>query len=599
MRSQHRLSFESLEGRRLLSAALVDQIVAVPQLTLEPAASGSTSSSVAGYSPQQIQHAYGFDQISLANGIKGDGSGQTIAIVDAYNDPKIASDLHTFDQQFGLSDPDLKVVSQTGSTSALPANNAGWSGEIALDVEWAHAMAPGANILLVEAKSATLNDLLIAVDYARNADGVSVVSMSWGINEFSLETSFDSDFTTPAGHQGVTFIASAGDEGSWSGASWPSVAPGVLSVGGTTLYTSDSSGTYVGETGWTGSGGGISSFESEPSYQSTIQGTGARTAPDVSFNANPNTGFAVYDSVPFQGVSGWQVAGGTSAGAPQWAALVAIADQGRTLIGVGTLDSATGTLPALYSTYSSAGTYTSNIHDVRLGRSSFFVAARPGYDLVTGLGSPQASGIVQVLVGDGTRSANVSSKVVIASSAGGTRAQPLATQQGSVVSPPPAPPSSPFSGARIVAPVNQVLSEPTQQTRAISRANAGQSTATLRTVLSNTNGGSAPLGATPRRPMSGVFSTRGSENGVTPMHPYYHLATQSLDEQNSELAQLPAATADAATLGALADPTDPSQAWKQWGTVIAAGVVVGAWAAQRNRKVATDVRNALARHFRS
>ena len=92
MRQHHSLSFESLEGRRLLSAALVDQIVAVPQFTLDPAASGSTSSSISGYSPQQVQHAYRFDQINLVNGIKGDGSGQTIAIVDAYNAPTIVSD---------------------------------------------------------------------------------------------------------------------------------------------------------------------------------------------------------------------------------------------------------------------------------------------------------------------------------------------------------------------------------------------------------------------------------------------------------------------------------------------------------------------------
>src|SRR5262249_52962977 len=159
--------------------------------------------------------------------VAGDGTGQTIAIVDAYDNPDIATDLHVFDQQFGLPDPPEFTKVALNS----PQPNADWAGEIALDVEWAHAIAPGAKILLVEARSWNLNDLTAAVDYAANQPGVSAVSMSWGANEWPGEHASDSHFLTPTGHSGVTFVASAGDNGAIP--EWPSVAPNVLSVGGT------------------------------------------------------------------------------------------------------------------------------------------------------------------------------------------------------------------------------------------------------------------------------------------------------------------------------------------------------------------------------
>ena len=212
------LNIESLETRCLLSAT--SQIVAQPSLQISPMLA---TSSIQGLTPQQVRKAYGFDQISIA-GVSGSGAGQTIAIVDAYNDPNIASDLMTFDKQFSLPDPVLKKVSQTGSSTALPATDSGWATEISLDVEWAYAIAPKANILLVEAKSDSLSDLLAGVDYARNAAGVSVVSLSWGSSEFYQESQYDSHFTTPAGHTGVTFVAASGDEGSRFGPSWPSTS---------------------------------------------------------------------------------------------------------------------------------------------------------------------------------------------------------------------------------------------------------------------------------------------------------------------------------------------------------------------------------------
>jgi hypothetical protein len=383
--------------------------------TLEPRELFSTTT-VSGYTPAQIRHAYGFDQVSFDNGsVTADGTGQTIAIVDAFNDPNIASDVQVFDSQFSLPSLNLSVVNQTGG-SKLPTTDAGWATEISLDVEWAHAIAPGAKILLVEANSDSVSDLMAAVNYARGAAGVSVVSMSWGGSEFfswnggesSSQTNYDPYFTTPSGHQGVTFIAAAGDSGAFSGVQWPSSSPNVISVGGTTL-TLDSNGNYVSESSWSGTSGGYSQVESEPSYQENVQTTGVRTTPDVSYNADPNTGFAVYDSLAYQGSSGWQVYGGTSAGAPQWAALVAIADQGRTLAGEGTLDGASQTLPMIYALYNSSSTDSAAFNDVvdttspgrwhwRWGGYGQGNQATTGYDLSTGLGTPKAAGLVAALV---------------------------------------------------------------------------------------------------------------------------------------------------------------------------------------------------------
>ena len=175
------------------------------------------------HTPAQIRQAYGFNQISQ------DGSGQTIAIVDAYNAPTIRNDLATFDSQFGLqAPPNFTILNQNGGGS-LPGTDAGWAGEISLDVEWAHAIAPNANIVLVEANSASLQDLLAAVNAAKAIPGVSTVSMSWGGSEFESfsgaefenQTQLDPFFTTPPGHQGITFIAAAGDTGLYNGAQWP------------------------------------------------------------------------------------------------------------------------------------------------------------------------------------------------------------------------------------------------------------------------------------------------------------------------------------------------------------------------------------------
>jgi hypothetical protein len=231
------------------------------------------------------------------------------------------------------------------------------------------------------------SDLTAAVNWARQQPGVSVVSMSWGSQETAGDHAYDSIFTTPAGHAGVTFVASSGDSSAWTnpqrtqvGVEWPASDPTVLSVGGTSLQVT-SSGGYLGELAWTGGGGGYSRVYGEPSYQRGVQNTGVRTVPDVSYDADPNTGVPIYSS----SAGGWLVTGGTSAAAPQWAGLVALADQGRALVGLGPLDGASQTIPSLYR-------FPSDLRDVTSGSNGF--SATRGYDLATGLGTPIAVKIV-------------------------------------------------------------------------------------------------------------------------------------------------------------------------------------------------------------
>ena len=399
-RPRTKILFEVLEDRCVPAAtATVDYIISPLAGTTQYSSPGAV-----GLTPSQIRTAYGFNAISFGS-ITGDGKGQTIAIVDAYDDPKFVSstsssfstsDLHLFDTAFGIADPpSFTKVNQSGGTS-YPTGDTGWGGEIALDVEWAHALAPGANILLVEANSSSYSDLMSAVTYARGVAGVSVVSMSWGGSEFSGETSYDSIFTTPAGHQGVTFVASTGDSGQPGG--YPAYSKNVVAVGGTRL-TLGSGNSYAGETAWSGSGGGISAVESKPSYQSAVtQSSTRRTIPDVSFDADPNSGVAVYDSYANGSSAPWEQVGGTSFSSPSWGALIAIANQGRVINGLTTLNGATQTLPMLYALSAS------DFHDVTTGSNGY--AASTGYDLVTGRGSPYANLVARDLSGSSSSGSN-------------------------------------------------------------------------------------------------------------------------------------------------------------------------------------------------
>jgi subtilase family serine protease len=372
-----------------------------------------------GFTPLQIRFAYGIDSISY-NGLIGDGYGQTIAIVSAYDDPRLvstgdpnfgSSDLHQFDAAFGIPDPpNFTKLAQDGSNH-YPTPSSYWSAADAADVEWAHAIAPGARIDLVEANSNSLFDELHnldsnargALDTARNLPGVSVVMMTFwsndangNANEYSREKEFDNLLTTPSGHQGITFLAPTGDTGTPGG--YPAYSPNVVAVGGTslTLLAGGPPNAYVSEAGWSESAGGISTIEPQPSYQSGVVNNFsavARTVPDVSFDADPNTGYDVLDSMNGPASNGYvYVNGFTGIAAANWEGLIAIADQIRVANNLTTLDGPSQTLPGLYKL--PASDFNDPIH----GSNANYSAA-PGYDLVTGLGTPIANKLVTDLAG--------------------------------------------------------------------------------------------------------------------------------------------------------------------------------------------------------
>ncbi len=215
------------------------------------------------------------------------------------------------------------------------------------------------------------------MNVASSIPAVSVVSMSWGSSDFRGETSYDSTFN----HAGITYLAASGDNG--AGTEWPSDSPYVIAVGGTTLAVS-STGSIVAQSAWDGSGGGVSRVESEPSYQDTAQQTGRRTTPDVSADADPNSGLIM---ATFVG-GGWVQVGGTSLSTPLWAGLIAEADQGRALVGKPALSSITA-LQDLYN--APAGSFS----DITSGSR-----ATTSYDTSTGLGTPNAITLVAALVSD-------------------------------------------------------------------------------------------------------------------------------------------------------------------------------------------------------
>lgn len=365
--SPARLRLEALETRIVMSAPEAMPAIghfAQPAVTTSPQ----------GLSPAKINGAYGF------SGAANDGAGQTIAIVDAFDDPNIASDLAVFDQAFGLpAPPSFQTIYASG---VEPKTNNSWALEMSLDVEWAHAVAPGADLVLVEAKSDKNVDLLAAVDVARSIPSVSTVSMSWGSTEYAGEVADDAHFVTPQGHQGITFVASSGDSG--TPGLWPAMSPDVLAVGGTALKVSGT--TYVSESAWSRSGGGQSLYELEPAYQLGVQSSGYRSSPDVAYDASPATGVSVYDSTRL--TPGWLNVGGTSVGSPQWSALLAIADQQRAQLGEDTIDQAQALMYQMPS---------GDFHDITAGANNVY-AATPGYDLVTGLGSPKVNLLIADLV---------------------------------------------------------------------------------------------------------------------------------------------------------------------------------------------------------
>jgi hypothetical protein len=304
---------------------------------------------VSGYTPSQIRTAYNLPSSG--------GAGTTIAIIDAYYTPSVLSDLSFFSSYFGLPAPtadNFEVHNMTTGIITAPSN---WAMETCLDVEWAHAIAPDAKILLVEATN-NGSALFSAVDWATDQLGVVAVSMSWGGDEISEEIYGDFRFNNPD----IVFFAASGDSG--SGVIYPSSSQYVVAVGGTTLHLY-ADGTVISEVGWSGSGGGISAYEPRPDYQTNYGLTAVnRSVPDVSYDADQATGFPVYCA------GSWFKVGGTSAGAPQWAAIHAL--------GLSANNS---------NFYLNAKTaYSSYFRDIISGNNGY--PAGIGYDYVTGLGSP-------------------------------------------------------------------------------------------------------------------------------------------------------------------------------------------------------------------
>jgi kumamolisin len=278
----------------------------------DPQPFGPPFSGYAFESPASLACVYGITKLVKGcdpNSVTANptGGAKMIAIVDAYDAPNAASDLAFFSTQFGLPAPSFEVVYASGTK---PTENSGWEIEESLDVQWAHAMAPEAKIVLVEAASNSTTDLMTAENVASkmvNAAGGGEVSNSWGQSEFSTETGYDSNFVK----SGVVFVASTGDA---PGTFWPGVSPNVVAAGGTTVRRNPSTALYLSQDPWDEEGGGVSLYEARPSYQSgisSIVGSG-RGVPDIAFDANPITGVWVY--VSDQG--GWYIVGGTSVAAP-------------------------------------------------------------------------------------------------------------------------------------------------------------------------------------------------------------------------------------------------------------------------------------------
>ena len=386
----------------------------------------AATAAVVTYTPAQIRAAYGLPAVPAASALTALtpaqaaalGAGQTVYIVNAQHNPNAAAELAAFNAKFGLPVCTTKAVA-TGTPLPLaaantaaceflqvyatpagalaanaPAYDAGWATEIALDVQWVHATAPLARVVLIEAVDASVTSLVGAIKLA-NAMGPGVVSMSFGAPEGSYTTTLDSTFTAAR----MTYLAATGDAG--AAVSWPSVSAYVLAVGGTTLSTSASG--LRSEVAWAGTGGGVSAYTAMPGYQSAavpgLSGYARRTVADVAFNADPSSGQYVAVMAPGASTANWMSVGGTSLSTPQWAGLMAVANAQRAL---------SARLPlgaphaVLYGQIGAVpGNYASAFADITQGRhgSCGLCTAKAGYDELTGLGTPNIGNLLALLTG--------------------------------------------------------------------------------------------------------------------------------------------------------------------------------------------------------
>jgi subtilase family serine protease len=320
-----------------------------------------------GYGPAQLQSAYGLTGLS--------GSGATVAIVDAFGYPNAEADLAVYRQQYGL--PPCTVASGcltiVGQTGGKPPNrvDVGWDQEQALDLDMVSAACPDCKILLVQASSNSFSNLWTAVDYAKTVPGVKAISNSYGANDSSSYSAYDSHYAA----NNIAVTVSTGDSG--YGASWPATAPGAVAVGGTSLRAGGGTRGWT-ETVWNGAGSGCGLGHAKPSWQNGVtDACGGRMEADISAVADPNTGVAVYGPRS-RTTSGWMVFGGTSASAPLIGAMFALRN---------------GSINAASSIYS----HTGSLNDVTSGSNgscpvSYYCNAQSGYDGPTGLGTPNGLG---------------------------------------------------------------------------------------------------------------------------------------------------------------------------------------------------------------
>jgi len=377
------------------------------------------------YSPAQIRAAYGLPALPAGGAAPSGadaadfGAGQTVYIVDAHDHPNAFADLARFSEKFGLPACASVPLSTTtalplakagagctfsvaytdhGGTllKSAPAYDAEWAAEIALDVEWAHAIAPLARLVLIEVPGDNSNQLLGGVALA-NRMGPGVVSMSFGAPEGPWVKGSDANFAAP----GMSYVAAAGDAGAQ--VLWPAVSPRVLAVGGTSLQWNGSGTRY--EAAWSKSGGGVSAVQPLPAWQADVvlPGLGAptmRTVADVAFNANPSTGQYVALTAKGAATTSWNAYGGTSIGTPQWAGLVAVANARRAAIGKAPLGDFHA---ALYQAIAASPVpHAASFADVVDGRDGACAActAAAGFDTVTGWGTPNADVLIAALASD-------------------------------------------------------------------------------------------------------------------------------------------------------------------------------------------------------
>ncbi|BCL81071.1 serine protease [Ktedonobacteria bacterium brp13] len=408
------------------------------------------------YSPAEMRNAY---NINLLTNAGFTGSGQSIVIIDSYGSPTVAKDLKQFDHDYNLPDPPSFQVRSPLGTVPFDVNNSdivGWAQETDMDVEWAHAMAPGANIVLLTSPISEtqgvqgMPEFLALEQYALDNNLGNIISQSWGTTEETLFTPAGKKvmegfnrFYKLAASRGVTVLASVGDTGvvnpdvngnnyKFPTVEFPASSPYVTSIGGTSLFA-DTHGTYQSETAWndgvgSATGGGFSHYFKAPSYQAAALAPyakvskGNRGVPDIAYNGDPTTSIPIY--LGFMSSPGYYLFGGTSAGSPQLAGLIAIADQiaGHSL---GFIN------PELYQIAASGIAF----HDITTGNNNqgsiIGYRAGKGWDPVTGWGTPRATFLIAALISAYTPSdtiigANLAAIASNARSSGGYSARHLA-----------------------------------------------------------------------------------------------------------------------------------------------------------------------------